>query len=287
MVLHVEGETYLIFFEDLPYPIINRRQMDATFLRDLNNSFSNIEWSNEDYYYILIEGIKTNIRNMSFKDFYWLQMKIDIPIQPFKSRWALVLPNNVFGWNYIWENVHSKVLSYKTQSSLWMMTNLNFISAYTLSRMYSLPNICCKCNNAEEGYAHCFLFCPISNLVYMHFDGILRQFHDVDLEIEEKAFGIPLKNTNKLGKQLRNYFVACVKCVLFRNRARDCNGNNEIKSKILIAKCKKYITTDLEIKFLNYRAKSKLTTFRKTFLINNILGTITSNNNSINFTCNI
>ena len=105
--------------------------------------------------------------------------KLETPPSPLKNRWVSVLPNITFDWNLVWGNVHNKMLPYKTQSSLWIMTNLNFISAFSLNRMYNTPNVCCKCVGVEEGYAHCFLFCSVSNLVYMYFISILRQLVDM------------------------------------------------------------------------------------------------------------
>ena len=174
------------YFENLPFPIINRYHVDADFIRNINTSFSNIQWSDEDFYYLEKDGDKINIMNLTFKDFYWLQMESDLPSQPFKGRWLTIFPNIIFDWNVIWGNVHNIMLSYKTQSSLWMMTNLNFISAYTLNRMYNIPNVCCQCDTAEEGFAHCFLFCSVSSLVYIHFTILLRQLVDLELDIEEK-----------------------------------------------------------------------------------------------------
>ena len=274
-------------FRDLPFPIINRHRVDADFIRNINISFSNIQWTDEDYFYILDDDDRIDIRKLLFKDFYWFQMKSDLPPQPFKNRWGSVLPNIVFDWNFIWGNVHSNMLPYKTQSSLWMMTNLNFISAFTLNRMYNTPNVCCKCGDAEEGYAHCFLFCSIPNLVYMHFNTMLRQLVDIDMDLYEKAFGLSLGYPNNNGKKLRNYIVSCLKCVIFRNRAKYCNGNIETKTRIIIEKCKKYITSDLEIKFLNYKAKRKLDKFCELFLIDDILGSLVTNNTMISLTCNI
>ena len=227
---------------------------------------------------------KVNITKLTYKDYYWYLMKLDLPPQPFKVRWQNILPNNSFEWDDIWGNVHNNMLSYKTQSSLWMMTNLNFISSFSLNRMYNTPNVCCKCGGTEEGYAHCFLFCPVSNLVYLHFINILRLLVDVDLLVDEKAFGLSIENPNK---KLRNYIVSCIKCVVFRNRAKNCSGNIESQSRILINKCKKYLTSDLETKFFNYKVKKKIEVFDKSFLIGNILGSIISNNNTTNFVCTI
>ena len=274
-------------FGDLPFPIINRHRVDAEFIRNINISFSNIQWTDEDYFYIPNDDDKIDIRKLFFKDFYWFQMKWDLPPQPFKNRWVSVLPNIAFDWNFIWGNVHSNMLPYKTQSSLWMMTNLNFISAFTLNRMYNTPNVCCKCGGAEEGYAHCFLFCSVSNLVYRHFNTMLMQLVDIDVDLYEKAFGLSLGYPNNNGKKLRNYIVSCLKCVIFRSRAKYCSGNIETKARIIIVKCKNYITSDLEIKFLNYKAKRKLDKFRELFLIDDILGSLVSNNNMISLTCNI
>ena len=272
---------------DRPFTIINRHQIDAVFLRNINISFSRIQWGEDDYFYIMKGTEKVKINTLTFKDFYWFLMNLDLPPQPFKGRWQNILPNNAFEWNDIWENVHNNMLAYKTQSSLWMMTNLNFISAYSLNRMYNTPNVCCKCSTPEEGYAHCFLFCPVSNLVYFHFINILKRLVDIDLHIEEKAFGLTIENPNKNYKKLRNYIVSCIKCVIFRNRAKNCSGNIESQSKILIIKCKKYITSDLETKFLNYKAKKKIDNFKDLFLMSNVLGSIVSSNNAPSFVCNI
>ena len=118
-------------FEHLPFPILNRNPTEAAFLRSLNTSFSNIQWSNEDLFYIEVDGTVKNIQTLMFKNMYWLQFNDDTPPQPFKGRWEAILPNRELDWNMIWGNVHSSMLSYKTQSSLWMMTNLNFISSYS------------------------------------------------------------------------------------------------------------------------------------------------------------
>ena len=158
-----------------------------------------------------------------------------------------------------------------------MMTNLNFISSFSLNRMYNLPNVCRHCNCAEENYAHCFLFCKVSTLVYTYFTHLLRQLVDADLTIEEKAFGLPINNLLDKRERLRNYITSCVKCVIFRNRAFIWNGNLNTKSSILIYKCKKFLASDLSSKFINFKSKKCIDKFNEIFLIDNILGTVTSN----------
>ena len=268
-------------FEQLPYLVVNRHYADATFIRSLNNSFANIQWANNDTFYLEQNGERKDIKNLSFKELYWSLTNADLPQQPFIRRWSVILPSHNFDWSVIWKNVHSNILSYKTQSSLWMMTNLNFISSYSLNRMYNTPNTCCQCSQAEEGYAHCFLFCSVSTLVYRHFDGLLQQILPVNLSLEEKAFGVVVNNPQVKRKILHNYILACIKCVIFRNRARKWNCNIITKSDILIKKCKIYISYDLNIKFINFKHKNHMDKFTETFLIDNVLGTIQANDTSL------
>ena len=272
------------YFKDLPFPIVNRHHVDASLIRNINNSFANIVWSNEDFFFIVINGENKNIQCLSFKDLYWLQFH-HVSNQPFKVRWGYILPNYSFNWELIWSNVHCNMLSYKTQSSLWMMTNLNFISSYSLNRMYNVANVCVHCEQPEEGFSHCFVFCDVSNLVYCHFLTTMRQLVDVDITMEEKAFGLPISTNREKRKQLRNYINACIKCVIFRNRGSKLNGNSNIKSLILISKCRKALSMDLTQKFLNYKNRKRLDKFREMFLIENILGLIDSN--GFHFTRNI
>ena len=273
------------YFKDLPFPIVNRHHSDASFIRNVNSSYSAMAWSNEDYFFIEINGEKKNIECLSFKDLYWLQFDYNMSNQPFKARWQNILPSYSFNWKLIWSNVHCDMLSYKTQSSLWMMTNLNFVSGLSLSRMYNLANICVHCDLPEEGYSHCFIYCNISNLVYSHFVATLRKLLDIDLTMEEKAFGLPISNPQEHRKKLRNYITACIKCVIFRNRGSTLRGSANTKSSILVAKCKTFLSLDLNQKFINFRFKKRLDKFRESFLIENILGTI--NNNNFHFAKNI
>ena len=104
------------YFRDLPFPIINRHPVDAEFIRNINASFENMEWFDDNFYYIDYNNEKNDIKNMNFKDIYWLQFNNDPIDQPYKRRWVSIFPNITFDWVFIWENVHSNMLPYKTIS---------------------------------------------------------------------------------------------------------------------------------------------------------------------------
>ena len=125
--------------------------------------------------------------------------------------------------------------TYVVQSSLWMIINLNYISAYKLNRMYNSINNCRQCENPEEGPAHIILYCEVSNLVFGYFDNVLQQIFPLSISIQEKAFGLIIQNqTTERKKKLRNYVLSCIKHIIFKRRAREIRGSLETKSRVIV-----------------------------------------------------
>ena len=208
---------------------------------------------------ILLGVLKTlMLKNLSFREIYWLFIENMEITQPWKTKWEQILGIMEIDWNKAWGNVHNNLLPYVVQSSLWMMTNLNYISAYKLNIMYGCTNICLQCQSPEEGPGHVFLYCEVSNRVYTYFDSLLRRIVNVDLTIVEKAFGLLSENVTLSKKEnLRNYILACIKYTIFKNRAKESNSNATIRSTILISACKKFITSELRSNF-TYAIEKKI-----------------------------
>ena len=180
-------------FGQLPYPILNRRANDAEFIRSINRSFNSIVWHTADSYTIDLDGESTSIYNLSFRVIYWSFINNIVIDTPWKMKWETVLGRQDIQWEDIWDNVNDNILSYKIQSVLWSMTNLNFISSYRLHIMYNASNLCIQCNLPEEGPSHVFIFCDLSSVVYGHFYPLLRRIINTLLTIGEKAFGLPVE----------------------------------------------------------------------------------------------
>ena len=194
-------------FSDLPFPIINRNREEATIIRSLNLAYNSIQWARNNTFVMNRGNNVLVIKDLTFREIYWTYFENDVIQQPWKTKWEQILSNNDVEWDKVWNNVHNQMFSYVVQSSLWMMVNLNYISAYKLNRMYNNINICCQCESPEEGPAHVFLYCEVSNLVYMHFDNVLQQISPLSVSTEERAFGLLINNINvEKRKTLRNYF---------------------------------------------------------------------------------
>ena len=158
------------------------------------------------------------------------------------------------------------------------MINLNYISAFRLNKMYNTVNSCKLCNKVEEGPAHVFIFCEVSNLVFSDFETILNRICNIAINIEEKAFGILLQNDLTQNRErLRNFFMACIKHILFKRRATVFLGNNRDKCSKLVDMINKFISKDLESKFINAKRNNRLDKYESKFLIENIIGRIDYN----------
>ena len=267
-------------FNDLPFPIINRCREDSTLIRSINTAYDRINWSIEDCYILKMDTIEVLINKISFKELYWASFKIDQIYQPWKLIWEQMFPNDTLHWEQIWENVHNKMCTYRVQSSLWMIVNMNFISSYKLNKMFNSLNICRQCDNPEEGPVHTILHCAVSDLVFGYFENILLQIVPLNISIQERAFGLMIQGQNtEKQKKLRNYLLFCVKHIIFKRRAKESNFSLEVKSRMIIDECKRFIITDLQSKFFVAKNKNEIVYFQNTYLIDNIIDHLTQTNN--------
>jgi len=269
------------FFKDLPFPILNRRREDSLVIHAINNAFGRITWSEYPNRMFSLES-ETHVRflgNLSFKDLYWnLHEKETLEI-PWKRKWETIVQISATDWVLVWKNVHDGFLNYKVQSALWMMCNLNFISSSRLSRIFGTSNICLQCNQVEEGPAHCFLFCKVSLLVFLHFNEMLSFFIDHDITLEQKAFGILINDfvCNKK-ERIVNYLISNIKYIIFKRRANVTPLDVQQKANIRIREIKKHISSDLASKFCIAKSKNKIPIFQNNFLIHDYLGKIENSN---------
>ena len=155
------------FFKDLPFPIINRTRKEAATLRSINKAFYRIQWRENSTFVVNINQEKKIVKELTFKEICWAHFENKVLSQPWKTKWENILENTQIEWDKVWENVHDNMISYKVQSSLWMMINLNYISAFRLNRIYNTVNECSQCKRPEEGPAHTFLFCEVSNISFL------------------------------------------------------------------------------------------------------------------------
>ena len=261
-------------FGDLPFPLINRNVNDSRIIRSINKSFGKIEWGTHNYFSIKIQGVETPLADLISKQIYWSLFARSIDY-PWKRKWNNIIEIHENSWKYIWENVHDTYLPYKIQSSLWEMVNLNFISSYRLNIMYNKSKACLNCQEDEEGPAHTFLFCDISNQVYNHFMVLLMKFSNKGLDMKEKCFGIFLESVeSKKKERLRNYILSLIKHTIFKKRANQAHLPKEGISLFLINLCKKLITKDLNSKYIIASKNKKIQIFKDNFLMEGILGNI-------------
>ena len=231
-----------------------------------------------DSFIIEYNGERKLVKQMNAKEIYWILIGDNI-VYPWKRKWNEILNMDVLNWEKIWGNVHDNYLPYRVQSSMWEIVNLNYISSFSLNVMYNSPNICCHCKKIEEGPAHTILYCEISSKVYNFFTTILNRLSDQDLTLNGNCFGILFKNKNNDKKErLRNYIVAFIKHVIFKRRAFSFNlGTGEI-SKLLIDQIRKMIKVDLNNKYIISKENNEIATFRRKFLIENIVGHLDDEN---------
>ena len=265
-------------FGDLPFYNDNLNNEERQICLSVNRAFNRISWSAYDSFIKAINGKNKYIKKLTFSEIYWSLVNMDAVNLPWVTKWDAILNSNLQNWSIVWENVHNSMFSFKLQSRLWEMVNLNYITSYLLNQMYNIPNVCSQCSLPEEGPAHTILFCQLSSLVYTYFEVIAKRLFNKNLTIQEKAFGILHENKRlSIGESLRNYIIANIKYILFTKRARILNGSLRTKSNILITECKKYIASDLSEQFLHAKKNDNLDAFSRKFLLNNILGYIDTN----------
>ena len=265
-------------FKDLPFPIINRTAGDASLIRSINSAYNRIVWKGREAFTIKINNENKDVDTLTFKQIYWSHFEERITPLPWKVKWERIIGRNDIDWEKVWWNVHEKMLTNQVQSSYWQMINLNYISAFRLNKMYNTVNSCKLCNKVEEGPAHVFIFCEVSNLVFLDFETILNRICNIAINIEEKAFGILLQNDLTQNRErLRNFFMACIKHILFKRRATVFLGNNRDKCSKLVDMINKFISKDLESKFINAKRNNRLDKYESKFLIENIIGRIDYN----------
>lgn len=208
---------------------------------------------------------------MSAKELYWHQIYTNELTSPWKRKWENALPNTEIEWEKMWNNVHCNMLQFKVQSKLWEFTNLNFISSFTLHRMYNTDNVCKQCGQEEESSTHIFLTCNMSLCLYTKFEPLLKKIHNINLSQEEMALGIKIENKNTQKRErLRNYVFATIKYTLFKDRVQT---QNTIFQRVtaLYNKIRSFISTDLQLKFLFAKKNKNIASFKENFLIQDIL----------------
>ena len=267
------------FFRDLPFPILNRRPDEASLINSINQAFARIPWNQtHNAFHTVIDNDIRSIEHLTFKDIYWnLFVKETLP-KPWKAKWENILQTSQIDWPLFWKNANDSLLNYKVQSTLWMMTNLGFISSNRLNRIYGTSNTCRQCNEAEESPAHCFLYCNVSTLVYEHFQNSLIQLIGRNISFAEKAFGILIEDfSSNRPSRLANYLISSIKSIVFRRRARITTLDELSKANILIQEIRKYISHDLQLKFNLAKIKNRIPHFQNNFLIQEVLGKIEDN----------
>ena len=75
---------------------------------------------------------------------------------------------------------------------------------------------------------------------------------------------------------MQNYVLGSIKFILFKWRARDLGGDSRVKVGILFKEIKAFISSDLQLKFINAKQNKYVDKFQNTFLIDNILGILTN-----------
>ena len=273
------GTLFPLYFRDLPFPILNRRPNDAQLIRSINQAFSRIQWNNtKDLFMLCSNGRQIDISKSTFKEVYWNISLQSVILVPWKTKWEVILNSDTINWDLVWKNVHDSMLNYHLQSTLWRMTNLGFISSNRLASIFGSQNSCRLCLNEEENVAHSFLFCPIANLVFDHFQDYLRQLVNSDLTLKEKAFGLLLPSFENVQKErLFNLILAHVKTVLFKRRAIIDNLNYSAKANIRIKEIKNNLVADLKSKYLIAKKTRTLAKFKDQFLHQGIIASIRNN----------
>ena len=267
------------YFRDLPFPIINRRPDEARTIRSINRAFHRIQWNNDKNVFYMRNGdTLKNINKSTFKEIYWNFFEQETLPTPWKSKWENILNSSHIDWILVWKNVHDNLLNYNIQSMLWRMTNLGFISSNRLNRIFGSANICRQCNEEEEGFAHCFLYCNVSNLVYTHFQNLITHIINRVITLEEKAFGILIEDfKNDRISRLVNYILGFIKYIIFIRRARTNTLNETTRANLLIREIKKTIALDLQSKFCLAKHKKTLQNFKENFLYQEVLAKIQNN----------
>ena len=183
----------------------------------------------------------------------------------------------------VWKNVHCNMLQYKVQSKLWELMNLNFITSFSLNRMYNTGSTCLQCNLPEENSFHILFSCQIIQSVIRKFTPILNAISQIDINNEEIAFGLIISNEKlQKDKLLRNYITSIIKYIIFKNRAI-IQQTIEQKIESIYKKITCFIKSDLKLKFLFAKKYGNIVKLKEKFLINNIIAEYNEERCELNF----
>ena len=266
-------------FSDLPVqvPIGDLRGVFRSLIPKINVAFYKIEYSalEKDLYQIKKSSEDDWCKlNGPFKDVYSSILSGSIAnINIWETKWEADFGGEIpINWELIWACVHSKLLNYKVQSSVWEMIHRNYICGYILKQMNRGDGLCKLCKIQEHKRTHIFMNCTIINDIYQYFYDILVRLGPSEVNDFEKAFGLcdDLENCKYM---LRNYITFTIRHIVFRNRNIEFAPNSNVKV-ILINKIKYFLKLDLLEKFNIYKFKNNLEVFSDVFLVENVIGKI-------------
>ena len=184
-------------------------------------------------------------------------------------KWAqkLYLPLN---WYDIWNTVHNFLSSNSTKTLIWQQLHLNFYTQYSYNKWKNKRNTCALCSVVPLDIYHLILNCQFSNQLWTDIEPRLKQIHPLNINIEEKAFGI-VKKTPKVDIQLRNWVTYLLRQFISKLEGAAYNANRVPYLQFVKHKFNAEVEFEINKKILRYKNDNNLPVFEKFFTYKNVL----------------
>ena len=278
-------------FKDLP--VTHRTSLLSSSNRDkigrMNRAFWNLQNSGgtirlgvftENSYSYKIDNNILKLEDISFKDLYQNLIQVKEIARPWEEKWNTLLryytlDMNQEGWKRIWDSIHSNLIPYEIQSTIWSILHLNYYCGYKEKLLNYGDGICKLCGEIEEGVQHIAINCKVLERCLNYFLALLRRLNGTDICKDEIAFGLAGANIDNLTPKdnLRNFLTFTIRTVVFKNRHIDFGGVGNA-TVALVNKSKYKIKQILHDYWLFYKNKGTIDQFHDKYLIENVIGSV-------------
>ena len=176
----------------------------------------------------------------------------------------------------VWYNIHSNSLNLKIQSSLWETTHRNCMCAYAANIMFKESAQCKLCLCTQLTRTHIFMNCETILKCYQHFLTFCDSLVSIgSVDLIERAFGLKVNDGDIKSS---NYINFSLRHVTYRSRYKILGKSKEAIQLNLIKKISLFIRTDLRNKFEVACAKNEVESFKRSYLIDCVLGEVIDGN---------